>query len=49
MKFKLLQAWNHEFASPTGALASLCHHVLSQKYIFKRTLPDIIQQGKMQV
>ena len=49
MKLKLLQIWNHEFASPTGALAPLCHRVLSQKLIFKRTLADIIQQGKMQV
>ena len=31
MRLKLLQTWNHEFASPTGALASLCHCVSSQK------------------
>ena len=46
MKLKLLQTWNHEFASPTGALASLCHRVSSQKQIFKRTVAGIIQQGQ---
>ena len=49
MKLKRLQTWNHEFPSPTGALASLCHQVLSQKQILKRTVAGIIQQAKMQV
>ena len=48
MKLKRLQTWNHEFASPTGAL-SLCHCVLSQKQFFKRTVASIIHQGQMQV
>ena len=46
MKLKLLQTWNHEFASPTGALASLCHCVLSQKYIFKRNFSGYHTTGE---